>query len=107
MCHTDVYCGVRGMTGLAFFFFKQKTAYEIAATTAQIGATSKEISTTSKGLVKTMNEVSQVADATANLAGSGQTAITRMEATMRQIMEASGSITGKLAVLSEKTANIN
>jgi methyl-accepting chemotaxis protein WspA len=86
---------------------QQSTAHEIAATTAQIGATSKEISTTSKELVKTMNEVSQVADATARLAGSGQTSIARMEATMRQIMEASGSITGKLAVLSEKTANIN
>jgi methyl-accepting chemotaxis protein WspA len=86
---------------------QQTTAHEIAATTAEIGATSKEISATSKELVKTMNEVSQVAGATAGLAGSGQNAITRMEATMRQIMDASGSITGKLAVLSEKTANIN
>jgi len=86
---------------------QQSTAHEIAATTAEIGATSKEISATSKELVKTMNEVSQVAEATASLAGSGQNAITRMEATMRQIMDASGSITGKLAVLSEKTANIN
>jgi methyl-accepting chemotaxis protein WspA len=34
-------------------------------------------------------------------------AIARMEATMRQIIDASGSITAKLAVLSEKTANIN
>jgi len=86
---------------------QQSTANEIAATTAQIGATSKEISATSKELVKTMNEVNQVAEDTANLAGSGQTAIGRMEATMRHIMEASGSITGKLAVLSEKTTNIN
>ena len=86
---------------------QQSTAHEIAATTAEIGATSKEISATSKELVKTMNEVSQVAEETANLAGSGQAAIARMEATMRQIMEASGSITAKLAVLSEKTANIN
>jgi methyl-accepting chemotaxis protein WspA len=30
-----------------------------------------------------------------------------METTMRQIMDASGSITGKLSVLNEKTANIN
>ena len=86
---------------------QQSTAHEIAATTAQIGATSKEISATSKELVKTMNEVNQVAEDTANLAGSGQTAIARMESTMRQIMDASGSITAKLAVLSEKTANIN
>src|ERR1041385_4835007 len=54
-----------------------------------------------------MNEVNQVAEQTASLASSGQTSIGRMESTMRQIMEASGSITGKLAVLSEKTANIN
>jgi methyl-accepting chemotaxis protein WspA len=86
---------------------QQATAHEIAATTAEIGATSKQISVTSQALVKTMNEVNQVAEQTTELAGSGQTAIARMETTMRQIMEASGSITGKLAVLSEKTANIN
>jgi methyl-accepting chemotaxis protein WspA len=86
---------------------QQTTAHEIAATTAEIGATSKQISTTSKELVKTMNEVSQVAEQTAELAGRGQTAIGHMETTMRQIMEASGSISSKLAVLSEKTTNIN
>jgi len=86
---------------------QQSTANEIAATTAQIGATSKEISATSKELVKTMNEVSQVSERTADVAGSGQAAIARMEATMRQIMDAAGSITAKLAVLSEKTTNIN
>jgi methyl-accepting chemotaxis protein WspA len=86
---------------------QQTTAHEIAATTAEIGATSKQISATSKELVKTMNEVSEVAEQTAELAGSGQAAIACMETTMRQIMEASGSITSKLAVLSEKTTNIN
>ena len=86
---------------------QQTTAHEIAATTSQIGATSKEISATSKELVKTMNEVNHVAEETAKLASSGQTSIGRMESTMRQIMDASGSITAKLAVLSEKTTNIN
>jgi methyl-accepting chemotaxis protein WspA len=86
---------------------QQTTAHEIAATTAEIGATSKQISATSKELVKTMNEVNHVSEQTADLAGSGQTAIAHMETTMRQIMEASGSITAKLAVLSDKTTNIN
>jgi len=86
---------------------QQGTANELAASTAQIGATSKEISATSRELVKTMNEVSEVAEETTNLAGSGQSAIARMEATMRQIMEASAAISAKLAVLSEKTSNIN
>jgi methyl-accepting chemotaxis protein WspA len=86
---------------------QQTTAHEIATTTAEIGATSKQISATSKELVKTMNEVNQVAEQTADLAGSGHAALTRMETTMRQITEASGSITTKLSVLSEKTTNIN
>jgi methyl-accepting chemotaxis protein WspA len=86
---------------------QQTTAHEIAATTAQIGATSKEISATSHELVRTMNEVNQVAEQTGHLAGSGHSAITRMEATMRQIIEAAGSVSSKLAMLSEKTTNIN
>lgn len=86
---------------------QQSTANQIATTTAEIGATSKEISATSKELDKTMNEVSQVAEETGELANSGQSGISRMESTMRQIMDASGAITAKLAVLSEKTANIN
>lgn len=86
---------------------QQATAHEIASTTAEIGATSNQISETSRELVKAMDEVSHVASDTGHLANSGQTAIARMEATMRQIMEASGVITAKLAALSEKTANIN
>jgi methyl-accepting chemotaxis protein WspA len=86
---------------------QQTTAHEIAATTAQIGATSKQISATSRELVRTMNEVNQVAEQTGHLAGSGHSAITRMETTMRQFIEAAGSVSSKLAVLSEKTTNIN
>jgi len=86
---------------------QQSTASEIAATTAEIGATSKQISATSKELVKTMSEVSQVSDEAAQLANSGQTAIARMEATMHEIMDAAGAISAKLAVVNEKTTNIN
>jgi methyl-accepting chemotaxis protein WspA len=86
---------------------QQATASEIAATTTEIGATSKEISATSKELVKTMNEVSSVAEQSASLAGSGQEGLTHMEETMRQVMEAAGSINAKLAVLNEKAGNIN
>ena len=86
---------------------QQATATEVAATTTQIGATSREIAATSKELVRTVGEVGHVAQETAELAGSGQTGLARMETTMRTIMDASSSISGKLAVLSEKAANIN
>jgi methyl-accepting chemotaxis protein WspA len=86
---------------------QQATATEIAATTTEIGATSKEISATSRELVKTMSEVSAVADQSATLANSGQAGLSRMEETMRRVMEAAASIIGKLAVLNEKAGNIN
>ncbi len=86
---------------------QQATATEIAATTTEIGATSREISATSKELVRTVVEVSRVAEETAQLAGNGQSGLGRMEGTMRNIMDASGTISGKLAVLNEKATNIN
>jgi len=49
-----------------------------------------------------MNEVNDVAEQTAGLAGNGQAGLTRMEETMRHVMDAAGSINGKLAVLNEK-----
>lgn len=86
---------------------QQSTANEIAATTAEIGATSRQISATSRELETTMNEVGRVAQDTAQLANSGQTAIAGMEGTMRQIMDAAATISAKLAVLNDKTANVN
>jgi methyl-accepting chemotaxis protein len=86
---------------------QETTATEIAATTTQIGATSKEISATSKELVRTMNEVSMVAEQSAVMAGSGQAGVTRMEDTMRHVMDAAASINARLAVLNEKAGGIN
>jgi methyl-accepting chemotaxis protein WspA len=86
---------------------QQATAHEIAATTSQIGATSREISATSKELVRAIREVTEVAETTATLAGNGQVGLARMDTTMRQIMEASGSINVRLAVLNEKAGSIN
>lgn len=86
---------------------QQTTASEIAVTTAEIGTASQGISATSRDLVKAIDEISHVAQETAQVANSGHSGIERMEATLRQITEAAGATTGKLAVLSEKTANIN
>jgi methyl-accepting chemotaxis protein WspA len=82
------------------------TATQVAATTSEIGATSKEISATAQELVKTIRKVTEVAEKTADLAGSGQAGLTRMKATMQQVMEASSSINTRLSVLSEKAGNI-
>jgi len=86
---------------------QQATASEIAATTTEIGSTSHEISATSKVLVRTMNEVSAMAEQSAALAGTGQAGLSQMEETMRQVMDAAGSVNAKLGVLNEKAANIS
>jgi methyl-accepting chemotaxis protein WspA len=86
---------------------QQATASEIAATTTEIGATSREIAATSKELVRIMNDVSAAAEQSAELAGSGQEGLSRMEGTMRHVMDAAGAFNAKLAVLNEKAGNIN
>jgi methyl-accepting chemotaxis protein WspA len=85
----------------------QATSSETASATSEIGATSKEIAATSKVLLKTINDVTEVAEQTANMAGTGQNGLARMEATMRQVMEAGGAVNAKLGVLNEKASNIN
>ncbi|MEO5814700.1 MAG: methyl-accepting chemotaxis protein [Gemmatimonadaceae bacterium] len=85
---------------------QQATATEIAATTSEVGATASRISATSKELARTVDEVSEVASQTSQLALSGQGGLQRMEASMHQIGEASNLINSRLALLSEKAANI-
>jgi methyl-accepting chemotaxis protein WspA len=85
----------------------QASSAETASATSEIGATSREIAATSKVLLKAINDVTEGAEQTANLAGTGQNGLARMEATMRQVMEAGGAVNAKLGVLNEKASNIN
>jgi methyl-accepting chemotaxis protein WspA len=85
---------------------QQATATEAAATTSEIGATARRISDTSKELVQAMRDVASVAERTGVLASNSQSGLQRMEATMRQIMNASTSINERLATLSEKAERI-
>ena len=54
-----------------------------------------------------MQEVSGVADDSASLAAKGQSSLSRMEDTMRHVMDAAAGINDKLGVLNEKAGNIN
>jgi methyl-accepting chemotaxis protein WspA len=56
--------------------------------------------------VRTIEQVSEVSEQSARLAGSGQSGLGHMEETMRQVKEAAGTINAKLAVLNEKAGNI-
>ncbi|MFO7602921.1 MAG: methyl-accepting chemotaxis protein [Gammaproteobacteria bacterium] len=86
---------------------QEATVSEQAATANQISTTATEISATTQELVETMDEVTHIAETTAMSAGNSQSALASMEQTMHHMMDATGSISAKLSVLSEKAANIN
>ncbi len=85
----------------------EATVTEQVASTNEVVATAKEIAATSGELVKTMDQVGELAGQTAVAAGTGQQEIARMENTMRQLANATASISSKLGVISEKANNIN
>lgn len=79
---------------------------EQEATTREIAITANGISSTAKEFAITMNEVSLAADQTSDLALNGKGSLNNMESIMHNMVEASGKIANKLAVLNEKANNI-
>ncbi|MFA5189464.1 MAG: methyl-accepting chemotaxis protein [Verrucomicrobiia bacterium] len=86
---------------------QEATVGEFEALTARIVTAVKEISATAQELAKTMDEVKRVAEGTGQLADSGRVGLGNMEGTMKQLAEATTSISSKLSVISEKAGNIN
>ena len=84
----------------------EATVNEQAAATNEVVATAKAISSTAGDLVMTMGEVSAMTNDTVTSADSGRQGLSRMEATMRQMEEATQSISSKLEVINEKASNI-
>ncbi|HEY9726229.1 MAG TPA: methyl-accepting chemotaxis protein [Chroococcales cyanobacterium] len=80
---------------------------EQVASTNQVVATAREIAANSEQLVKTMDEVSDLSQVTADAATEGQKNLIRMQTTMRQLADATNSISAKLGLISEKANNIN
>lgn len=79
---------------------------EQEATTHEIAIAANEISTTAKEFAITMNDVSVSADQTSDLALKGKDSLNNMELIMHNMVDASGKIANKLAVLKEKASNI-
>lgn len=85
---------------------QEATIVQQEATTKEIAATAREISTSAKEFVKTMSEVSRMAEQSSDLATSGKSGLNKMETIMRQMVDAAGNIASKLAVLNEKAGSI-
>ncbi|BAZ50004.1 methyl-accepting chemotaxis sensory transducer [Nostoc sp. NIES-4103] len=85
----------------------ETTISEQVASTNQVTATAKEIAATSRELVNTMEQVVTMSQATTTAANVSQKDLMRMEASMRQLAEATNSIAARLGIISEKANNIN
>ena len=86
---------------------QQQVIADYGASTSQAVAAVKQISVTSQELLRTMNEVNDMAVHTGAMAADGRVNLGEMDGTMRQLAESTSSFGAKLAVISERAANIN
>ncbi len=86
---------------------QQQVIADYGASTSQAVAAVKQISVTSQELLRTMTEVNDMAGHTGQMAADGRVSLTGMDGTMRQLAESTSSFGSKLAVISERAANIN
>jgi len=86
---------------------QEQTVNNLSASTTQVAASVREISATSKDLSGTMNEVSQSAAHAADLATRGRDNTTKMATEMKQLVESTQSVSGRLGMIREKADSIN
>lgn len=85
----------------------EATVAEQLASTNEVTATAHQIAATSRSLVQTMEQVGGMSQATAQAANDSQDELTEMEGVMRQLSDATSSISSKLGVMNSKAGNIN
>lgn len=86
---------------------QESTVAEFGASTTEIAAAVKEISATSQELSKTMQDIKDTAHGTEDLADKGHGGLVNMENSMRQLSDATTSISAKLSAINEKAGAIN
>lgn len=78
-------------------------ATRLSLATNEIAAATQQISATSDELLNTMTSVTLVTNETSQLANEGQESLGRMEAVMRDLVEASASVSRRLGMIAERT----
>ncbi len=85
----------------------EATVAEQAASTTEVNATSRQISATAEELVATMDGVSGNLGATIGMAELGRQDLTTMEGAMRTLMQATSSVSAKLAIINDRANKIS
>jgi methyl-accepting chemotaxis protein WspA len=85
---------------------QEGTVSAFGSSTSQIAASVQQISATGAELIRTVDEVAEIARSSARLASTGRGNLEMMDDTMHQLQESSGSISGKLSVINERAGDI-
>ncbi|MHB8900003.1 MAG: methyl-accepting chemotaxis protein [Thermoguttaceae bacterium] len=86
---------------------QEGTVQGLSSATAEIAASVREISATTESLAETMEELNSRANQASSLAAAGREGLGGIEATMKQLMESTGSISAKLGIIRDKSESIN
>jgi len=82
-------------------------AHRFGESSSQIASATRQISATGSELARTMSEVDQAVERTARLGESARGNLASVDATIRELSDASASIAAKLAAISARAASIN
>ena len=85
---------------------QEGTINAFGSSTNQIAASVQQISATGAELIRTIDEVTGIAQESASLASTGRGNLETMDETMHQLQESSSSISGKLSVINEHAGDI-
>jgi methyl-accepting chemotaxis protein WspA len=85
---------------------QEATVTEQAASTNQVESAARQIAHTATDLARTMEEVTQATRHAVEVAGTGRDSLANMEQTIRQVQNASRSISDKLGAINAKASNI-
>lgn len=85
----------------------ESTVTEQAATATEVAASTTEITQTARDLAATMSAISRSNEAAVGVADEGQHSLHRLDDTLSKIVDASGAIASRLAVVGEKAGTIS
>jgi methyl-accepting chemotaxis protein WspA len=86
---------------------QQEVVADFGASTSEAAAAVKQISSTSHELVRTMNEVNDMASRTGARAEEGRVNLDGMDTTMQELAKSTASFGAKLATINERATTIN
>ncbi len=86
---------------------QRETSEMLSSSIKEVNSAVKQIRTTSQGVLETIGELNTVSSQATGLANAGHASLTGMESTMRDVDKATLNVSSRLAVISQKTDDIN